>query len=124
VTNSLASVSKRLPSNKVKIAMVKIRTYKRRINAMLRWYTEKVTEEVYGKIDVRTPAGFEVASRVLANLQKTRQAMEPMTPEWSIPVEVKVDSSTGMPNIFVSIPEQWEKDNLLYLDFDESWIRK
>lgn len=98
---------------------------------MLRWYAEKVTESTHGKVDVRTPAGFELARRVLFDLQKTRRAMEPMVVEWSFPVEVKLstepDSTTGVwvsPEIFVYIPEQWERDNLLYLDFDETWLKR
>lgn len=82
---------------------------------MMNWLAEQITRETHGKWDLRTPAGLEVAKRVCAQLQQKQFAKEPMVPEWSFPIEIEI-SGQGQPRLSVS-PE-WEKDNLLYLDFD------
>lgn len=105
---------------------MKIRTYKRRVNNVLKWYMEKVTELTYGKIDIRTPAGQELARRILYDIQNKQRLAEPMVPEWSFPLEIKFHTKENnmYPDIIVSIPEEWSHNNLLYLDFDESWIKR
>lgn len=92
---------------------------------MLRWYAQRLTEETHGRIDVRTPAGFELATRLLHRLQSEKYASEPMVPEWSFPAEIRLRSVPNMtfPVIDVVLPEEWVLNNILYLDFDESWVR-
>lgn len=105
---------------------MKIRTYKARVNNMLNWYTEQVVQRMAEDfLSPATPAGFEIAKRYLAEIQDRQNKKESMlVPEWQFPVEpfvtyqVLSQALPPMPVLRVRLVEDWERDNVLYLDFD------
>lgn len=98
---------------------MKIRTLKSRVNKILNWYAERVTLDLLGVADIRTFAGMELANRVLAQAQHEKINEEPNTVEWKFPVECWIHfENNNTPSIRVCVKKEWEKENLLYLDFD------
>ena len=98
---------------------MKIRTYKARVNNMLNWYSEQVTRDLQGVADVRTFAGMELATRALKMIQYEQVKKEPQTPEWKFPVVANIHFEPGgLGEVRVRLDEEWEKENVLYLDFD------
>jgi len=92
---------------------VKIRLYKKMTKKMLHWYAEELTR----LHPTMNPNGLANRYRLedsLKVLQKQQSAREPQSEYWRLPVEVGVKDNV----LFVQIPEQWERENVLYLDFD------
>ena len=97
---------------------MKIRAQKKTVLKVCRLLTEDVYE-IYPNMNFGSMANRHRAEEALKIVQKKRIVNEPQVKEWQFPVEcLFVTEHTGLVNLHVSVVLDWEKDNLLYLDFD------
>jgi len=86
---------------------------------MLNWLTEQVVMDLMiNHIDPRTPAGYEKTKQILGRVLGQKHQQEPMVPEWTFPLVVKIDGVSPTPKLQLDIQKDWEAENILYLDFD------
>ncbi len=82
---------------------------------MLHWYAEELTR----RCPDLNPTGLANQYRlqdILQVVQKEQVVKEPQTVCWRFPVEIDVRGNF----LYVKLQEEWEHDNLLYLDFDNN----
>ena len=97
---------------------MKIRTYKRRVGNMLHWYTEEITRRL-PMSDFKTIANRYRADDMLKEIQRQKVNQEPQVEEWKFPLKMHyIEDGWGNVNAYVILQEDWERENLLYLDFD------
>lgn len=98
---------------------MKIRTYKRRVGHMLHWYTEELSRRM-PMADFRTIANRYRADDLLKEIQRQKVNQEPQVEEWKFPLVMHyIQDGFGNTHAHVILKEDWERENLLYLDFDQ-----
>lgn len=98
---------------------MKIRTYKRRVALMLHWYTEEISRHMT-MADFKTISNRYRAESLLKEIQNKRVSQEPQVEEWKFPLRIDYTSDGwGVVHPSVVLSEDWERENVLYLDFDE-----
>lgn len=98
---------------------MKIRTYKRRVASMLHWYTEEISRNMT-MTDFKTISNRYRAESLLKEIQNKRVAQEPQVEEWKFPLKINyIPDGWGLVHPMVVLAEEWEKENVLYLDFDQ-----
>jgi len=101
---------------------MKIRAQKKTVLKVCRLLTEDVYE-IYPNMNFGSMANRHRAEEALKIVQKNRIVNEPQVKEWQFPVEcLFVTEHTGLVNLHVALKEDWEKENLLYLDFDQDYF--
>lgn len=85
---------------------------------MLHWYTEEITRRL-PMSDFKTIANRYRADDMLKEIQRQKVNQEPQVEEWKFPLKMHyVEDGWGNVNAYVILQEEWERENLLYLDFD------
>lgn len=97
---------------------MKIRTYKRRIGHMLHWYTEEISRRL-PNLNYMSVANRYRAESTLNQIQNEKVHFEPQVLEWQMKVNMTyLEDETGRMNAHVILDPEWEKENVLILDFD------
>ena len=97
---------------------MKIRTYKRRIGHMLLWYTEEISRRL-PNVNFSSVANQYRAQDCLNQIQAEQFHKEPQVLEWQMKTNIIYrDNGYGQLNIHVILDPEWEKENVLVLDFD------
>ena len=75
-------------------------------------------------VNYNTPASHHRALEALKVVIKERYMQEPQVKEWSYQFDLLfVPDQNGVINLHVVLKEDWEKENLLYLDFDQDYAK-
>lgn len=73
-------------------------------------------------VNFNTPASHYRAEDALRRVIADRYRTEPQVKEWSYQFDLLyVPDHNGVTNLHVVLKENWEKENLLYLDFDQDY---
>lgn len=97
---------------------MKIRTYKRRISHMLHWYTEEISRRL-PNMNYMSMANRYRAESTLNQIQNEKVHFEPQVLEWQCKLNLTyLEDETGRVNAHVVLDPEWEKENVLVLDFD------
>ena len=102
---------------------MKIRTYKKTVLQIGRILTNDIYK-LLPTADFNLIANRYRAEEALKQSIAERYSKEPQVKEWSYKYELLyVPEHTGATNLHVVINEDWEQENLLYLDFDEDYAK-
>jgi len=102
---------------------MKIRAYKKTALKVCRLLTEDIYR-VLPNADFNTAANRYRAEDALKRVIADRYRVEPQVKEWSYQFDLLyVPEHTGVINLHVVLKEDWERDNLLYLDFDQEYCK-
>ena len=85
---------------------------------MLHWYTEEISRRL-PNLNFSSLAIQYRAQDCLNQIQNEKVRFEPQVLEWQMKVNaVFVDDNRGQMNAHVILDPEWEKENVLVLDFD------
>jgi hypothetical protein len=100
---------------------MKIRAYKKTSLKVCQILTEDIYRSM-PNVNFNTPASHHRALEALKVVIKERYMQEPQVKEWSYQFDLLfVPDHNGVINLHVVLKEDWEKENLLYLDFDQDY---
>ena len=102
---------------------MKIRAYKKTSLKVCRLLTEDIYK-VMPAADFNLVANRYRAEDALKRAVAERYRLEPQVKEWSYQFDLLfVPEHNGVTNLHVVLKEDWEQENLLYLDFDEEYAK-
>ena len=100
---------------------MKIRAYKKTSLKVCRLLTEDIYK-LLPLADFNSVANRYRAEDALKRVIAERYRMEPQVKEWSYQFDLLfVPEHSGATNLHVVLNEEWERENLLYLDFDQDY---
>jgi len=86
-----------------------------------------LTEDIYKLLplaDYNSVANRYRAEDALKRVIVERYKLEPQVKEWSYQFDLLfISDHNGATNLHVVLNEDWERDNLLYVDFDEEYAK-
>ena len=102
---------------------MKIRAYKKTSLKVCRLLTEDIYK-LMPNADFNMLANRYRAEAVLKQAIAERYRLEPQVKEWSYQFDLLyVPEHTGTTELHVVLKEDWERDNLLYIDFDQDYYK-
>ena len=102
---------------------MKIRTYKKTVLQIGRILTQDIYK-LMPLADFNSIANRYRAEDALKRVIAERYSKEPQVKEWSYQYDLLyVPEHNGATNLHVVIKEDWERENLLYLDFDQDYAK-
>jgi len=102
---------------------MKIRAYKKTSLKVCRLLTEDIYK-LMPNADFSLVANRYRAEAALKQAIGERYRLEQQVKEWSYQFELLyVPEHTGVTELHVVLKEDWEKENLLYLDFDQEYAK-
>ena len=100
---------------------MKIRAYKKTSLKVCRLLTEDIYR-LLPNADFGMISNRYRAEDALKRVVDERYRLEPQVKEWSYQFDLLyVPEHNGATNLHVVLKEDWEKDNLLYIDFDQDY---
>ena len=102
---------------------MKIRAYKKTSLKVCRLLTEDIYK-LLPLADFSLVANRYRAEDALKRAVAERYRQEPQVKEWSYQFDLLfIPQHTGATNLHVVLKEDWEQENLLYLDFDAEYAK-
>ena len=102
---------------------MKIRAYKKTSLKVCRLLTQDIYK-LLPLADFNSIANRYRAEDALKRVIAERYRSEPQVKEWSYQFDLLyVSDHNGVVNLHVVLNEDWERENLLYLDFDEEYAK-
>ena len=102
---------------------MKIRTYKKTVLQIGRILTQDIYK-LMPLADFNSIANRYRAEDALKRVIAERYSKEPQVKEWSYQYDLLyVPEHNGVTNLHVVLNEDWERENLLYLDFDQDYAK-